>query len=99
MIRSGIKTGQRFSLKDGMTIGRAETCDMTLSETAVSNHHAQVYLRNGRFLLIDQNSTNGIQVYRPAHDSWEPIKQLDLENNSKIKIGRTLLQVIIVNDD
>lgn len=99
MIRSGVKTGQRFSLKDGMTIGRAETCDMTLSETAVSNHHAQVYLRNGRFLLIDQNSTNGIQVYRPAHDSWEPIKQLDLENNSKIKIGRTLLQVIIVNDD
>lgn len=54
-----IAVGQRWSLLPITTIGRATTNTITLNETVVSNEHALVTWRGGRWWLEDLHSSNG----------------------------------------
>lgn len=44
------------------TIGRAPECDLNFSVTHLSRKHAQLYIRNGQFMVKDLGSANGTFV-------------------------------------
>lgn len=46
--------------KNRITIGRDESCDITLSHVSVSKHHAQIVREADGYYISDVNSTNGI---------------------------------------
>jgi hypothetical protein len=48
-------------------------------------------LVNGRYIAYDQNSTNGLYTYDARQDSWEKQDQIELEEGTQIKLGRTVL--------
>lgn len=54
-----VSVGRRWSLLPITTIGRATTNTITLNETFVSNEHALITWRGGRWWLEDLNSSNG----------------------------------------
>jgi len=51
-------------LKDSITVGRAATCDLVLSDTYVSNVHARIFAKDGAYWLEDLGSTNGTYMNR-----------------------------------
>lgn len=48
--------------KNITTIGRNEKNDLVIQEESVSRQHAEIRYEDGRFILIDQESTNGTFV-------------------------------------
>jgi predicted component of type VI protein secretion system len=49
-------------IRDVMTIGRRESCDICLKFQNVSSVHAELALKNGVWFLRDMGSTNGVKV-------------------------------------
>ena len=49
-------------IREVMTLGRRESCDIPLKFPNVSGVHAQLSFRNGYWYIRDMNSTNGIKV-------------------------------------
>lgn len=43
-------------------IGRSTCCDLLLEDRAVSRRHAELFFREGRWILIDLDSTNGTYI-------------------------------------
>lgn len=70
-------------------IGRHKDNELTLSNTSVSNHHAELHRRrDGQFIIVDLDSLNGIQV------NGEQIKTSFLLNGDSIEIGEVKLLFI-----
>lgn len=44
---------------EGGTIGRANHCHLVLDDDSISREHAQIQVKNGQFVIADQDSTNG----------------------------------------
>lgn len=54
---------ERFVLDDDVaTIGRLPDCEILLSDSNVSRHHAEIRPRGDGFVLVDLGSTNGSKV-------------------------------------
>ena len=49
-------------LKKALLIGRRETCDVVLRFKNVSGHHCQLFVKQGYWFVLDQNSRNGTKV-------------------------------------
>ena len=49
-------------IRDVLTVGRRDTCDICLRFPNVSGVHAELSFRNGYWYIKDRNSTNGIKV-------------------------------------
>ena len=49
-------------IRERMTIGRRETCDIPLRFPYVSSLHAELTFRDGYWFIRDLNSTNGVKV-------------------------------------
>ena len=45
-----------------LLIGRSRRCDIVLTETSVSRRHARLICRDGHWVLLDLESTNGTEV-------------------------------------
>jgi pSer/pThr/pTyr-binding forkhead associated (FHA) protein len=45
-----------------MLIGRSSGGDLVLHDPRVSRHHARLFFREGRWILVDLRSTNGTYV-------------------------------------
>ena len=46
------------------TVGRSKSCDITVNDTSISRLHFRVENRNGRYFLVDNNSSNGTFLNR-----------------------------------
>ena len=53
---------QYASVSEQIVIGRAPDCDVVLPHVTVSNHHARIFQKAGRWYIEDTNSTNGVIV-------------------------------------
>jgi len=63
VVRSGALKGQRVSIKTPIAnIGRADYNDVHLPEESVSTSHAKLQRREGVWVLVDLESTNGTFV-------------------------------------
>ena len=51
-------------LRESVTIGRAASCDLVVSDNYVSNVHARIFAKDGAYWLEDLGSTNGTYVNR-----------------------------------
>lgn len=51
-----------LSGKQGFTVGRGESCDITLSHVSVSKCHAKIVHESDGWYIIDSGSTNGVIV-------------------------------------
>ncbi|PYO91356.1 MAG: hypothetical protein DMD58_04765 [Gemmatimonadetes bacterium] len=63
IVRGGALKGQRFSVKTPVVnIGRADYNDVVLPDESVSTTHAKLQRREGVWILVDLDSTNGTFV-------------------------------------
>jgi pSer/pThr/pTyr-binding forkhead associated (FHA) protein len=63
VVRSGANKGERMTVNNSVVnIGRAKYNDIVLSDDSVSTVHAKLQRREGVWVLVDQDSTNGTVV-------------------------------------
>src|SRR5262245_32597460 len=76
--------GRRHELGGERTlIGRSKDCDIQLADPNVSRRHAEVRRDGDAFLLVDLDSTNGIEV------SGKRVRRLELHDGERFTIGST----------
>ena len=70
----------------GVVIGRNEGCDIHLNHVSVSKVHAQVLFENGQYVIVDNNSTNGVWVNGKRISGKCPLREKDviMITNSKL---------------
>lgn len=51
-----------LSGKSPVSIGRDDSCDIILPHVSVSKRHAEIVNDNGKYIICDNNSTNGVIV-------------------------------------
>ena len=78
----------RFPLKDARqcVIGRAGDCDIVIAHPTVSRRHCVITHEQGRFFILDNNSTNGVLLNSRVLTRKEPLNPMD-----RITIGGTTL--------
>ncbi len=79
--------GSEIELSAAATIGRGPENTITLNDRYVSGNHGQVYLREGRRLLLDRGSTNGTLLNGRPVEGEVPINDRD-----QITIGTTIFE-------
>jgi len=85
--------GKRFSLAGGpVNLGRGAENTIILDNDAVSRRHALVEVREGKYFLVDMNSTNGTYV------NDEIVHDHALRRGDQIKIGDTILKFLSGSD-
>jgi len=77
--------GIAFSIYEGRNkVGRAITNDITISDGTVTDLHAILLFRNGKFYIIDQGSSNGTYVNGEDTD----FQTVELKDNDIITFGK-----------
>jgi adenylate cyclase len=69
-------------IRESLTIGRRESCDIRLNFPNISGIHAQLTFLNGYWYIRDMNSTNGVKV------QGQRIVEKLLHPNDEISIGK-----------
>src|SRR4051812_18240790 len=60
VVVSGTDAGRRIDLNgEELLVGRASDCGIVIDNDSVSRHHATLVRVMGRWIVIDQHSTNG----------------------------------------
>ena len=72
-------------VKEMMTLGRRRKCDVVITDSAVSRHHATIELVDGSYVLRDEGSSNGTLL------NGEPISEQKLRDGDKVTIGETVM--------
>jgi len=88
LVLNGPHRGRQFRLKDRVTIGRTPTCDVVLDDESWSREHATVYLKDDRFHVMDQGSSNGTLLNGVQTQTHE------LRDRDEIQIGKTIMLFI-----
>jgi len=85
LIVAGKKIALDFQFETAIGIGRHIANSLPLPDPEVSRHHAQVFPRDGEFVINDLGSHNG--VYVNGHKVHEHV----LKSGDEINVGGTLL--------
>ena len=99
VVSEGEHVGKRYRLRMTTTIGRDPDCDVRIEDTAISGKHAQVEVEDGRFMLYDRNSTNGVFIYQANNDRWQRTEETELKDGARIKLGRTVLHLMTLSNN
>jgi len=76
--------GQVHELDGARTvIGRSKDADIQLPDPNVSRRHAEVRREGSSYVLVDLDSTNGVEV------DGKRVKRLELEDGARFTIGST----------
>lgn len=79
--------GRSYQIEDELIIGRAEKCQVVLSDPYASQIHARVFRRDSGFFLEDMGSTNGTSLNRKRVSQPTPVYRGD-----RGRIGKTDLE-------
>ena len=80
--------GQAISLEPVTRVGRAEENTIVLDDEFVSTAHSMLLLREGRWWIRDEGSTNGTVVNGQRIDGETPLREGD-----ELLIGRVRLRL------
>jgi hypothetical protein len=76
--------GRRHELdRERAVIGRSKDCDIQVSDPNVSRRHAEVRRDGEGYVLVDLDSTNGVEV------DGRRVRRLELSDGSRFTIGST----------
>jgi hypothetical protein len=70
-----------------LLIGRHMDCDVRVVEPTVSRHHARLVFRDGKWILLDLESTNGSWV------NGTPVRRCELRPGDRLRLGDALLRI------
>lgn len=84
-----LRKGTVIPLRSGLTVGRKEDNTIVLQDPYTSYYHLHFFLRDGRYVIEDLNSTNGTKL---NHDRLE--QKTYLKVNDIITLGSTVFRVI-----
>jgi len=88
-ISEGSDAASSVPLPEGRTtFGRAESCEVTLADAAVSTHHLEIAARGGSLLATDLDSSNGTVLNGTALD-----RPRRLRNGDVLQVGPYRLEV------
>ena len=73
------------SEKDLIRIGSVKDNDLVIQDPAVSRYHLEVHMRNGEYVIVDNNSTNGTFVGSLR------VKEATIRHRGEIQIGDSAL--------
>ena len=73
--------------KGDLVLGRSRGCDVVLSSEAVSRRHAQLFFRDGNWVIRDLGSTNGTRV------NGVRVGRCRLRPGDRVALGDALLRV------
>jgi hypothetical protein len=76
--------GERISVdKRVIVLGRAQDCDIQLSDPNVSRRHAELRQEETSYWIVDLGSTNGMEV------NGRRLRQAKLESGDRVTLGST----------
>lgn len=73
-------------------IGRRPDCDLVLTESSVSGHHARITSLGQHALLVDLGSTNGTTV------NGERVREASVKAGDRFRLGFQEIQVLAVKE-
>jgi pSer/pThr/pTyr-binding forkhead associated (FHA) protein len=76
-----------------LTIGRSEERDLVIPDPAASRHHATVMFDNGKWVLRDEGSANGVFVNESR------VRRAALLDNDVIRIGNTEFRFLVTGSE
>jgi DNA-binding NtrC family response regulator len=86
--------GKSWALDEGgLTLGANESNDIILEDPYVSGFHARVYLHDGRAMIEDVGSRNGIFV------GTQKVQSAEATPGAQIRVGQTVLLVAPQNPE
>lgn len=75
-----------YNLKKATTkIGRLSDNDIVMTDDRVSRYHAEIMIKDNKYIVQDLNSSNGIKV------NGKTVSNKKLKDNARIDIGRMIL--------
>ena len=76
----------------GVLIGRSAECDVSLVDQLVSRRHARIYIKEGKLLVEDLGSSNGVEV------NGQRVKERVLGDGDRLTIGEASFRVVREGD-
>lgn len=88
-VREGLQQGKLLHLRfPSTTLGRAAECDLRFEDDGISRVHCTIHLDRSRFVIRDNESTNGTLV------NGEAVVQTELRDGDIISIGEVDLEFL-----
>lgn len=89
VVMSGAQKGEDFRLREGKNaLGTSRDNEVALNDPTVSQKHASISYKEGKFVLTDLDSTNGTFV----NDQTEAVARVELKDNDMVRVGETTLK-------
>jgi hypothetical protein len=86
---NGDQKGEDFRVRDGQNIlGSAPDSEIQIKDVTVSGKHASLRYKEGKFFLVDLDSSNGTYL----NDKPEGIAKEELKDNDTIRVGEVTLK-------
>jgi len=82
-----VHPGERWSVDTGLTIGSDPTNDVVIDDPFVSNFHARLGVEDGRCMVRDLDSRNGIFL------GDRKVKEGEVPPGVQLRVGKTVLVV------
>jgi hypothetical protein len=96
-VKSGADQGRQFPVGNQVTIGRAASCGITLSDSRVSSEHAQLKREGSSYVYLDLKSTNGSFLIVEGREERLRSSQA-LVDGDEVRLGQTVLKFIRVQE-
>ncbi|MBL7139647.1 MAG: FHA domain-containing protein [Planctomycetes bacterium] len=91
-VRAGPEKGRSFRVAPGVTVvGRDPTCDVVLTEEAISRQHCRIE-RSGDQWILRNLSSNGTRIKR------KEVEEHVLSNGNEIRIGSKTRLIFVVEE-
>src|SRR5262249_56335151 len=86
--------GREFLLdKQTMVIGRTDDNDVVINHRSISRHHAKIVVEQGRYCIVDMQSSNGVRV------NGEEYGKVELRRGDMIDLGHVRLRYVEAGED
>lgn len=80
--------GRTYRLETDATLGRSQSCDITLEDTYMSQLHARVFRLDGQLYVEDLGSTNGTYLNR-----GKVVGRMLVKPGDQVQVGSTVLEL------
>ena len=89
LVTEGPRQGERFTPTEaGLKLGRASSCDIAITDLALSRNHCLFELRDESVWVTDLASANGTEV------NGEPVTERELKVGDRVVVGDSVIEVV-----